>query len=98
MLADFFTKPLQGSLFRKLRDALLGYKNVRELHSDDSLAEPDSNQERVSSQNMSSNSEPNKDFESGTQVDHGTKFHLNHDGIRNKVTWADIVIGTSNKK
>ena len=25
MLADFFTKPLQGSLFRKFRDYVLGY-------------------------------------------------------------------------
>ena len=47
---------------------------------------------------MSSNSEPNKDFESGTQVDHGNKCHLNHDRIRNKVMWADIVIGNNNKK
>jgi hypothetical protein len=26
MLADFFTKPLQGQLFRKLRDELMGVK------------------------------------------------------------------------
>jgi hypothetical protein len=31
MLADFFTKPLQGQLFLKFRDVLLGYKHVREL-------------------------------------------------------------------
>ena len=52
----------------------------------------------VSSQNMSSNSEPNKGFESGTQIDHGTKHHFNHDKVRNNVTWADIVIGNNNKK
>jgi hypothetical protein len=28
MLADFFTKPLQGSLFRKFRDVLLGVKHT----------------------------------------------------------------------
>jgi len=28
MLADFFTKPLNGSLFRKFRDVILGYKCV----------------------------------------------------------------------
>ena len=33
MLADFFTKPLQGALFRKFRDVILGYKHI------DSLAE-----------------------------------------------------------
>ena len=31
MLADFFTKPLQGALFRKFRDVILGYKHVSTL-------------------------------------------------------------------
>jgi hypothetical protein len=31
MLADFLTKPLQGALFRILRDVLLGYKHVNAL-------------------------------------------------------------------
>jgi hypothetical protein len=31
MLADFFTKPLQGALFRKFRDIILGYKHVNSL-------------------------------------------------------------------
>jgi len=31
MLADFFTKPLQGSLFRKFRDVLLGHCHVNTL-------------------------------------------------------------------
>jgi hypothetical protein len=31
MLADFFTKPLQGSLFRKFRDVLMGYKHTSSL-------------------------------------------------------------------
>jgi hypothetical protein len=30
-LADFFTKPLNGSLFRKFRDVILGYKPVSSL-------------------------------------------------------------------
>ena len=31
MLADFFTKPLQGNLFKKFRDVILGYKHVNTL-------------------------------------------------------------------
>ncbi|GAX19772.1 hypothetical protein FisN_3Hu001, partial [Fistulifera solaris] len=31
MLADFFTKPLNGGLFRKFRDVILGYKHVDSL-------------------------------------------------------------------
>ena len=32
MIADFFTKPLQGSLFRKFRDVILGYKHISVLN------------------------------------------------------------------
>ena len=31
MLADFFTKPLQGALFRKFRGVILGYAHVDSL-------------------------------------------------------------------
>jgi hypothetical protein len=31
MLADFFTKPLQGSLFRKFRDAIVAIKPIESL-------------------------------------------------------------------
>ena len=31
MLADFFTKPLQGALFRRLREVIMGRKHLRSL-------------------------------------------------------------------
>ena len=31
MLADFFTKPLMGELFRKLRDVIMGYASIFDL-------------------------------------------------------------------
>ena len=43
MLADFFTKPLQGNLFRKFRDVILGYKHVDSL----SATKPSGPEERV---------------------------------------------------
>ena len=43
MLADFFTKPLQGSLFNKMRDVIMGKKHVDSLR--DEL--PPSAKERV---------------------------------------------------
>ena len=33
MLADYYTKPLQGSLFRKFRDVIMGYKHINSLRS-----------------------------------------------------------------
>ena len=31
MLADFFTKPLIGEFFRKLRDVIMGYTSIFDL-------------------------------------------------------------------
>ena len=31
MLGDYFTKPLQGNLFNKLRDVIMGYKSIYTL-------------------------------------------------------------------
>jgi hypothetical protein len=36
MLGDFFTKPLQGALFRKFRDVILGYKHIDSMVFTDS--------------------------------------------------------------
>ena len=32
MLADFFTKPLQGALFNRFRRVLMGYEHISSLH------------------------------------------------------------------
>ena len=48
MLADFFTKPLQGSLFRKFRSVLLGHAHVNTLRAHDPQK---ANEERVGSEN-----------------------------------------------
>ena len=36
MLADFFTKPLQGELFRFFRNIIMGYVSVTDLFNEDS--------------------------------------------------------------
>ena len=48
MLADFLTKPLQGSLFRKFRSVLLGHAHVDTLSAHDPQK---ANEERVGSEN-----------------------------------------------
>jgi hypothetical protein len=49
MLADFFTKPLQGKLFRMYRDVIMGYRHISELSSIDisTIKERVGNQENV---------------------------------------------------
>ena len=37
MLADFFTKPLQGSLFRKMRDVVQGLAPINVLKTEEEL-------------------------------------------------------------
>lgn len=49
MLADFFTKPLQGSLFRKFRNVILGKTHVSTL-SDNTSPHPSATEERVGKQ------------------------------------------------
>jgi hypothetical protein len=44
MIADFLTKPLQGSKFRQFRDVILGHKHVDTLNES---AENSTSQERV---------------------------------------------------
>jgi hypothetical protein len=34
MVADYFTKPLQGALFYKLRDQILGLAPIKAIHGD----------------------------------------------------------------
>ena len=37
MLADYFTKPLQGNVFRRFRDVIMGYKYISDLLLDPSF-------------------------------------------------------------
>jgi hypothetical protein len=48
MLADFFTKPLQGSLFRKFREVVLGHRHIDSLKQ----TPPTPSQERVGQNNI----------------------------------------------
>jgi len=54
MLADFFTKPLQGALFRKFRDVVMGKEHVSTLKR--TVLDP--SQERVGSHEMTSDKRP----------------------------------------
>ena len=53
MLADFFTKPLQGALFNRFRRVLMGYDHISSLKRD--LEEGSKLKERVVISNESRN-------------------------------------------
>jgi len=60
MLAEFYTKPLQGSLFRTFRDVVMGHKHVDTLLDDE---EESSSNERVGSD------DPRKNYDSSNGAD-----------------------------
>ena len=76
MLADFFTKPLQGNLFRKFRSVVMGYEHISSLDIDE---EKSSSQERVGKSILRENTKRPDDR---TSVVQGAKA----------LTWAEVVM------
>ena len=93
MLADFFTKPLQGHLFRRFRDVILGHCPIASLH--DSPVTP--SEERVGKGRTGANctvptvpKEPQKRTEEQT-TDTLTNQNREPTRITTLTTWADVV-------
>ena len=82
MITDFFTKPLQGNLFRKFRDVAMGYKHISLLYSN---AEESLSQERVENDG--------KDIlrENIGRAKNGPSAVMNG----KNVTWADVVMNVT---
>ena len=83
MLADFFTKPLQGHLFRQFRDVILGYSHIDTLQRDPAAAI----EERV---------EENRPIT--REVAHPGEEKTTEEQVTGKtgsgnITWADVVKG-----
>ena len=81
MLADFFTKPLQGVLFKKFREVILGNKHLDSLDLDPMLLDP---KEHVGSEQANGHRTDGPD-------DNG--FILEKEKKRRKtgmVSWADV--------
>ncbi len=77
MVADFFTKPLQGNLFRKFRDVVMGVKHISSLYEQ---SEQTSVQERVGS------------GENGILREEDKRPNAcASDRPKGSLTWADIV-------
>ena len=87
MLADFFTKPLQGSLFRKFRDVVLGYEHISTLINDEKI---------VPSKERAGNGVLEKIIANGvlekTKICDENAFLKAQNGKeKNNISWADIV-------
>ena len=87
MLADFFTKPLQGSLFRKFRDVVLGYEHINTLINDEKIVPL---QERVRNGVLEKIIE-NGVLEKNEICDENVIFKARNGKEKNNIPWADIV-------
>jgi hypothetical protein len=85
MVADFFTKPLQGSLFKKFRDVIMGHKHMDTL----ALLAPMPLEERVGKTRQS-----RTDVSHVSSTSNGTIAGLVNSAPSKRVTnisWADVV-------
>ena len=81
MIADFFTKPLQGALFYRMRDVVMGNISVHKFLN--SYEEKEYVEDSLSSHKLEIEKEnKTEEFNEGTGT--GTK----------RVAWAEIVKGT----
>ena len=85
MIADYFTKPLQGAVFRRFRDIVMGV-----THPDSHVAEAPDGQERVE------NCEKGTHFEAPDTIDsNGDDSSMEScpkNTLLKKVTWRDVVV------
>ena len=85
MLADFFTKPLQGHLFRKFKAVLLGHAHVDTLVLDPMAPI----EERVGEIRLNAHEDSTTGVVGTGTVNDGTVSEVP------RVTWADVVRGTA---
>jgi hypothetical protein len=89
MLADFFTKPLQGALFRRLKAVVMGWEHIDTLAVTFPSAEP---QERVGSSETEAEREPSGGTAEGwTLVTRPTIKSKAQPQNRKTVSYADAV-------
>ena len=82
MIADFFTKPLQGNLFRLFRDIILGHKHISELNAiDEKLSSEERVRNDISPRAVITDIAYERETSSKPAV-------INKEKI---VTWADVV-------
>ena len=84
MIGDYFTKPLQGKLFRKYRRVIMGWEPLSTLWSSTTDTETVNSKERVGRNGLQEN-----DKDRTEQNDSTTKS--------NKRTYADVAKGNQTK-
>ena len=79
MVADFFTKPIQGNLFQEFRDIIMGYEHIYSIHKESPDNEDLSCQERVGKE---------KGYKTVSGNDGNPSLEYQE---KSSMTWADVV-------
>ena len=99
MIADFFTKPLQGRLFKHLRDVVMGYKHINDLQDFQYKSDQDSFQERVRNNVLTENVisdvlTENVKLPVEDELKSNCRTNISKPNVENKkITWVDVVRG-----
>ena len=98
MVADFFTKPLQGRMFKFFRDVVMGYKTMEEILFDISIKErvEDKNKNRIVSENSKQVIEKSRCDVRARAHDKTTATSDEINKMKKQVTWKDEMKKTSN--
>ena len=78
MVADYFTKPLQGALFKRFRDVIMGVSHPNTLPKSNTTG----TQERVVDK-----------VEKKSPISHEQMESGNKENANKKLTWSEIVKG-----
>ena len=92
MLADFFTKPLQGALFEKLRAVIMGHAHISTLFSSFKERVENMNRNKSNEDVNQNNDENKKSINDGNNVSHSGN-ESNPTSNEMKTSFADIVKG-----
>ena len=99
MIADFFTKPLQGRLFKHFRDVVMGYKHINDLQDFQFKSDQDSSQERVRNNVLTENVisdvlTENIKLPVEDEPKSNCRTSISKPNVENKkITWIDVVRG-----
>ena len=91
MVADFFTKPLQGRMFRLFWEAIMGYRSMEEIISEISIKKRVGNNDknRIVSENSNSVIEKSRYDAQAHVLDKLTTKIVGMSKSKKKVSWKD---------
>ena len=97
MIADFFTKPLQGQLFAKLREVVMGHKHISTLQEQPCVPTQERVGENVKTVEFGTHAETNKNQVNMSQRNVQTNMSQRNE-IRGRKSYSEVVRSNLGRK